>query len=116
VRFVAAIPLMGLGMLFASEFLETPGAVTYGLQGGAMALLAWMVWYLLARMFPAHVKAIREQQNDFLVALKEERIEARGILNAFLGALQDERAETKEALRVFQESLRELIDVIRSVD
>jgi hypothetical protein len=46
------------------------------LQGGALAILGWTVWYLLARTFPAQTAALKEQRDAFLAHLeKQERKE-----------------------------------------
>ena len=41
------------------------------LQGGALVILSWVVWYLLARTFPNHTAAMASQRDAFLAYLKE---------------------------------------------
>lgn len=41
------------------------------LQGGALAVLAWTVWYMLARTFPAHRADLKDQRNAFLAHLEK---------------------------------------------
>jgi hypothetical protein len=49
---------------------SVPEATPLFLQGGALAVLAWVMWYMLVKAFPAHNKALREQREDFLEALR----------------------------------------------
>ena len=42
-------------------------------QGGVLAVLSWTIWYVFARILPAHSKALIEQRDAFLGAIKEER-------------------------------------------
>lgn len=72
-RILAIIPAISVSMLLASNgpFVSTNAAGL--LQGGALAVLAWVVWYMLAKAFPAHNKALKDQREDFLEALKEDR-------------------------------------------
>lgn len=57
------------------------------LQGGALGVLAFTVWYMLTRTFPAHTAALKEQRESFLRALQDERREA-----------QNERVQTFEVI------------------
>ncbi len=57
------------------------------LQGGALGVLAFTVWYMLTRTFPAHTAALKEQRESFLQALQDERREA-----------QNERVQTIECI------------------
>lgn len=43
------------------------------LQGGVLAVLSWTIWYVFARVLPAHNKALKDQRDAFLEAIKEER-------------------------------------------
>ncbi|MCP4900035.1 MAG: hypothetical protein GY906_23955 [bacterium] len=43
------------------------------LQGSALAVLGWTIWYVLSRTLPAHTKAMESQRKDFLIALERER-------------------------------------------
>lgn len=42
-------------------------------QGGVLAVLSWTIWYVLARVLPAQNRALTEQRDAFLEAIKEER-------------------------------------------
>jgi len=53
------------------------------LQGGALAVLAWTIWYVFARVFPAQNKALKEQRDAFLGAIKEEREATRKLYESF---------------------------------
>lgn len=61
------------------------------IQGGALAILGWAMWYLLARAIPAILKAGREerelQQELYLAAQEDDRREFRESLSAFTGSL-----------------------------
>lgn len=72
-RVLATLPAFGVGMLLAASDPMIPPGVAGLLQGGALAVLAWVVWYMLAKAFPAHNKALKDQREDFLEALKEDR-------------------------------------------
>ena len=43
------------------------------LQGSALAVLGWTIWYVLSRTLPAHTKAMENQRQDFLEALERAR-------------------------------------------
>ena len=64
-----------LGFLGSSVLLATAPttAAPMAIQGGALALLGWMVWYLLAKALPAHYKAAAEERKAYLSALALER-------------------------------------------
>lgn len=72
-RIISTIPMLGTMMLIASEVPEIPSVLSYALQGGALVVLAWMVWYLLSRHLPAEREASREQRDAFLEFLRQER-------------------------------------------
>jgi len=83
VRFLACCPLWGMAALLAAE--GTPGIPQIApemLQGGALAVLGWTIYYVLSRVGPAHTKALTEQRDAFLEALKAERQEIRELLSA----------------------------------
>lgn len=61
------------------------------LQYCAMALLAWIVWYLLSNSFPAHIRAQKEDRDAYLKAQASER--------------EDYLREQANARREFRESL-----------
>ncbi len=41
------------------------------IQGSAILSLTCTIWYLLAKTFPAHLKAMKDQRDAFLKHLKE---------------------------------------------
>lgn len=43
------------------------------IQYGALAILGWMVWYLLAKAFPQHIESQKADRDAFLKAQKEGR-------------------------------------------
>lgn len=69
-RFLAYAPFLGVSMLMAADATTQVPGMTNILQGGALGVLAWAVWYLLAKAGPAHLKALRDQREDFLKVLK----------------------------------------------
>lgn len=52
-----------------ADFTQAPQAIHFG----ALTILGWMVWYLLAKAFPAHLRSHKETIASFLVAQKEAR-------------------------------------------
>lgn len=73
-RLIATAQLLGVSMLMASSATSfVPENASSVLQGGALAVLSWVVWYMLAKALPAHNKALKDQREDFLAALKEDR-------------------------------------------
>jgi len=73
VRFLACAPFLGVSMLMAADATAQMPSMSHVLQGGALGVLAWTIWYMLAKAFPAHNKALRDQRADFLKVLKEDR-------------------------------------------
>jgi len=65
--------------LVASVFTLANGAIPaldvapQFLQGGVLAVLSWTIWYVFARVLPAQNKALKDQREAFLEAIKEER-------------------------------------------
>jgi len=51
--------------------VAAPAAVQYG----ALGLLGWMCWYILARAFPVHIKAQQEDRAAYLAEQRETRRE-----------------------------------------
>lgn len=70
-RILALAPVVSVSMLVAADGHIVPDQIAGLLQGGALAVLAWVVWYMLAKAFPAHNKALKDQREDFLTYLKE---------------------------------------------
>jgi len=83
--------LLGTGM-----FTAFPGSLI--IQGGALVILGWAVWYLLARAFPAHFKAAQEERELFLKTQKREREE-------FHRAQEDTRRDFRESINALASSL-----------
>jgi len=90
-RILAIIPAVSVSMLLAAEGPMIPGTASGLLQGGALAVLAWVVWYMLAKAFPAHNRAIKDQREDFLAALKENRDALREDRKQFYESVKEAR-------------------------
>ena len=94
---LAAYGIFGSVMAMSlADLTKTPLAVHYG----ALTILGWMVWYLLVRAFPAHVKSQREDRAAFLVAQKEER-------EGFLEAQEATRRDFRDSLHCMTEAIAE---------
>ena len=76
---IASVATMACG---ATEALEVAPQV---LQGGALSVLAWTIWYVFSRVFPAQNKALEDQRDAFLEAIKEEREATRKLYESFKG-------------------------------
>ena len=76
----------GVHPIFADGTLPLgPDTVPHILQGGALGVLAFTVWFMLARAWPAQTAALREQRESFLNVIQTERRE-----------LQEERRQMRE--------------------
>lgn len=75
--------LLASSGFIASDYL--PGAEV--IQCSALAILGWVVWYLLARAMPAHTRALEADRRAFLEAQREERREFRDSLASLTGAV-----------------------------
>ena len=58
-------------MLLAADSV-VPSVPPEMLRGTALAVLAWTIWYLLARVFPAQIAAQKEQRDAFLAHLEKQ--------------------------------------------
>lgn len=67
------------------------GAIPNAVQGGALMLLGWVIWYLLAKALPAHYQAEKEERAAYLKAQAKARED-------FLAALDDLSRDLREAL------------------
>jgi hypothetical protein len=69
----AAYSVLSSVTLLATAGATAPmaGLAPQVLQGGALAILGWTVWYLLSRTFPAHTAALKEQRDAFLAHLEK---------------------------------------------
>ena len=47
------------------------------IQGSAILSLTCTIWYLLAKTFPSHLKAMKDQREDFLAFLRDKYIDER---------------------------------------
>jgi len=61
--------LASTSVIGIAEVIPVSGAV----QWGAFGVLAWTVWYLLARSMPASARAQREERKVFVDAQKDAR-------------------------------------------
>lgn len=93
-KYAAYGMILSVGTITLADLLKTPIA----LQLGALSLLAWIIWYLLVRAFPQHVKAQKEEREAFLAFQEEQRA-------AFLDSQE-------EARRDFTESLGKLVHTL----
>ncbi len=65
---------MSSGLLIASGSIPNVLPVpAEALQGGALLSMTWCMWYMLARTFPAHLKAMKDQHDASLKHLKDQR-------------------------------------------
>jgi hypothetical protein len=42
------------------------------LSGGVLAVLAWTIYYVLTKVFPAHERAQKDQRDAFLAHLEKQ--------------------------------------------
>ncbi len=56
--------VLAMGMADFTPFAQT-------INAGALTVLGWMIWYLLTRAFPAHIRAQKEDRQAFLDALNK---------------------------------------------
>jgi hypothetical protein len=72
-RFLAYGPVFFVAAATTADAV-TPISFPAGvLQGSALAVLGWTIWYVLSRTLPAHTKAMGDQRKDFLEALERAR-------------------------------------------
>ena len=74
----ASVVTLASGVAPVSELLAPPL-----MQGGILAVLSWTIWYVFARVLPAHNKALESQRDAFLGAIKEEREATRELYESF---------------------------------
>ena len=96
IRITAYGFLTGTMTMFASSLTSLPTSLI--IQGGALAILGWTVWYMLAKAFPAILKAAKEERAVWLKAQEEERKD-------FLESQEDTRREFRESLSNITNSL-----------
>ena len=64
--------VLSVSMLLAADLpLDLSPVAPQILQGGALAVLAGTVWYMLAKTFPAHTAALKDQRDAFLAHLEK---------------------------------------------
>lgn len=72
-NFLAYGPVATMSGALIAEALEiTPTMPPQVLPGGAMAVLAWTIWYVLARVLPRHDATVLALTNAFLAKLHEK--------------------------------------------
>ncbi len=76
-KFLAYGPIFAVSALLASESV-VPTIPPVMIQGGALGVLAWTIWYLLSRVFPAQIAAQKEQRDAFLAHLEKQHDEHDG--------------------------------------
>jgi hypothetical protein len=72
VRLVAYGILSSVALLATADAVAPATGLTSGIiQGGALAILGSVIWYLLTRTFPAHTAALKDQRDAFLAYLEK---------------------------------------------
>lgn len=63
------------GILLGTVFASGASVISPDkyLEGGAIAVLGFMAWYFLARVYPAQEKSRNDAMKAYLNALKDER-------------------------------------------
>jgi len=85
-RFAAYSVLSSTALLAAADAAgPAAGLAPLVVQGGALAILGSVVWYLLTKTFPAHTAALKDQREAFLRTLEAERKETRDLITALVG-------------------------------
>ena len=64
-------PVAGMSMLLATEPM-VPNVPPEMLSGGVLAVLAWTIYYVLVKVFPAHERAQKDQRDAFLAHLEKQ--------------------------------------------
>ena len=68
-RFLAYGPIcLMAGATAIGPFTDMPPEI---IRGGELAVLGWVVYYVFVKMFPAQIKAQKEQRDAFLKLLKD---------------------------------------------
>jgi hypothetical protein len=68
-RLLAYGPVSAMAMFLTVDAIPAvPAVPPQILQGGELAVLAWTIWYVLARVLPAHTAALAAQRDAFLRA------------------------------------------------
>lgn len=102
-----AVPLAAVLAIFGTA-AEGMGGLPYAEiigNGGALVVLAWVVWYLISRQLPAERQARKETREDFRLTLdkvverhdrwEEQRHEDSKRLNETLQSMQSNCAQSR---------------------
>jgi hypothetical protein len=91
-RFTAYCCLLSTSSVLATGATpDIAGASPQVFQGGAVAVLCWAVWYLLARSQPRLQNAILESHKAHIDAQAKARDDFKESLRAVVDAVQRER-------------------------
>lgn len=73
-RFLAYGPIcLAAGVVMADSAIPTDMTPEM-LSGGVLAVLGWTIYYVLVKVFPAQVKAQKEQRDAFLKLLQDLKL------------------------------------------
>ena len=72
-RLLAYGPLMGMTAVLAADSIPILTVPSDVLQGGILAVLAWTIYYVLVKVFPAHERAQKDQGDAFLEFIDKRR-------------------------------------------
>ena len=72
-RLLAYGPLMGMTVVLAADSTPVFTMPPDVLQGGILAVLAWTIYYVLVKVFPAHERAQKDQRDAFLEFIDKRR-------------------------------------------
>ena len=70
-RFLAYGPVASMSVLLATDPV-LPSVPPEMLSGGVLAVLAWTIYYVLVKVFPAHERAQKDQRDAFLAHLEKQ--------------------------------------------
>ena len=70
-RFLAYGPVASMSVLLATDPV-IPSVPPEMLSGGVLAVLAWTIYYVLVKAFPAHQQAQKDQRDAFLTYLEKK--------------------------------------------
>ena len=70
-RLLAYGPIASMSVLLATDPV-IPSVPPEMLSGGVLAVLAWTIYYVLVKVFPAHQQAQKDQRDAFLTYLEKK--------------------------------------------
>ncbi len=71
-RFLAYGPIWAMAALVAVDSTSfAPDMTPQTITGAILAVLGWTIYYVLVKVFPAQVKAQKEQRDAFLTLLRD---------------------------------------------